>query len=150
MSYDSLDHDVMYRASRYGKGGGDDYLNAPFDRESYYGFVEALKNAEQYHGHDFDAVPYFEGCLPVEEMASRGADTLRFGPMKPVGLPDPRTGMEPFAVVQLRSEDRAGRMWNLVGFQTRMRTGAQRELLQLIPGLAKAEVLRWGSINRNT
>ena len=150
VSDDSLDHDVLYRASRYGKGEGDDYLNAPFDRESYYGFVEALKNAEQFRGHDFDAVPYFEGCLPIEEMASRGADTLRFGPMKPVGLPDPRTGAEPFAVVQLRSEDRAGRMWNLVGFQTRMSIPAQRELLQTIPGLAKAEVLRWGSIHRNT
>lgn len=147
---DSLDHDVLYRMSRYGKGGGDDYLNAPFDRERYYAFVEALGAAEQYEGHDFDKVPYFEGCLPVEEMARRGPDTLRFGPMKPVGLPDPHTGREPYAVVQLRSEDRAGQMWNLVGFQTRLKTGAQGKVFRMIPGLERAEMLRWGSIHRNT
>lgn len=147
---DSLDHDVLYRMSRYGKGGGDDYLNAPFDRERYYGFVEALVAAEQYEGHNFDKVPYFEGCLPVEEMARRGPDTLRFGPMKPVGLPDPHTGREPYAVVQLRSEDRAGQMWNLVGFQTRLKTGAQGKVFRMIPGLERAEMLRWGSIHRNT
>ncbi len=147
---DSLDHNVLYRMSRYGKGGGDDYLNAPFDRERYYGFVDALVAAEQYEGHNFDKVPYFEGCLPVEEMARRGPDTLRFGPMKPVGLPDPRTGREPYAVVQLRSEDRAGQMWNLVGFQTRLKTGAQGKVFRMIPGLEGAEMLRWGSIHRNT
>ena len=147
---DSLNHDVLYRMSRYGKGGGDDYLNAPFDREGYYGFVEALAAAEQYEGHDFDKVPYFEGCLPVEEMARRGPDTLRFGPMKPVGLPNPNTGREPYAVVQLRSEDRAGQMWNLVGFQTRLKTGAQGKVFRMIPGLERAEMLRWGSIHRNT
>jgi len=147
---DSLNHDVLYRMSRYGKGGGDDYLNAPFDRERYYGFVEALGAAEQYEGHDFDKVPYFEGCLPVEEMARRGPDTLRFGPMKPVGLPNPHTGREPYAVVQLRSEDRAGQMWNLVGFQTRLKTGAQGKVFRMIPGLERAEMLRWGSIHRNT
>lgn len=147
---DSLNHDVLYRMSRYGKGGGDDYLNAPFDRERYYAFVEALGAAEQYEGHDFDKVPYFEGCLPVEEMARRGPDTLRFGPMKPVGLPDPHTGREPYAVVQLRSEDRAGQMWNLVGFQTRLKTGAQGKVFRMIPGLERAEMLRWGSIHRNT
>jgi len=147
---DSLNHDALYRMSRYGKGGGEDYLNAPFDRERYYGFVEALGAAEQYEGHDFDKVPYFEGCLPIEEMARRGPDTLRFGPMKPVGLPDPHTGREPYAVVQLRSEDRAGQMWNLVGFQTRLRTGAQGKVFRMIPGLERAEMLRWGSIHRNT
>ena len=150
MAADSLNHDVLYRMSRYGKGGGDDYLNAPFDREGYYAFVEALAAAEQYEGHDFDKVPYFEGCLPVEEMARRGPDTLRFGPMKPVGLPDPHTGREPYAVVQLRSEDRAGQMWNMVGFQTRLRTGAQGKVFRMIPGLERAEMLRWGSIHRNT
>ena len=150
VAVDSLDHDVLYRMSRYGKGGGEDYLNAPFDRERYYGFVEALGAAEQYEGHDFDKVPYFEGCLPVEEMARRGPDTLRFGPMKPVGLPDPHTGREPYAVVQLRSEDRAGQMWNLVGFQTRLKTGAQGKVFRMIPGLERAEMLRWGSIHRNT
>jgi methylenetetrahydrofolate--tRNA-(uracil-5-)-methyltransferase len=147
---DSLNHDVLYRMSRYGKGDGEDYLNAPLDREGYYAFIDALQAAEQYEGHAFDKVPYFEGCLPIEEMARRGPDTLRFGPMKPVGLPDPRTGNESYAVVQLRSEDRGGQMWNLVGFQTSMRTGAQREVLRLIPGLEDAEVLRWGSIHRNT
>lgn len=150
VSHDSLDMDRLYRASRYGKGSGDDYLNAPFDREAYYAFVEALAHGEQHHSHEFDQVPYFEGCLPAEEMAQRGPDVLRFGPMKPVGLPDPRTGQEPYAVVQLRSEDRAGQMWNIVGFQTRLKIPAQREVLRTIPGLEHAEFLRWGSIHRNT
>ena len=150
VSQDSLDHGALYRLSRYGKGSGDDYLNAPMTRDAYYQFVDALIAGEQYEGHDFDKVPYFEGCLPIEEMAQRGADTLRFGPMKPVGLPDPRTGKEPYAVVQLRAEDRAGQMWNLVGFQTRLKIPSQREVLHMIPGLAEAEVLRWGSIHRNT
>jgi methylenetetrahydrofolate--tRNA-(uracil-5-)-methyltransferase len=147
---DSLDETVLYRLSRYGKGGGDDYLNAPFDRERYYAFIEAMVAADQYEGHDFDKIAYFEGCLPVEEMARRGPDTLRFGPMKPVGLPDPRTGQIPYAVMQLRSEDRAGQMWNMVGFQTRLRTGEQRKVFRLIPGLENAEMLRWGSVHRNT
>ncbi len=150
VSGDSIDHDVVYRMSRYGKGGGDDYLNAPFDEAQYYAFIEALKAGEQYEGHEFDEIPYFEACLPIEEMATRGSETLRFGPMKPVGLPDPRTGREPFAVAQLRAEDRAGQMWNLVGFQSRLKTGAQRGVWRMIPGLENAEVLRWGSIHRNT
>ena len=147
---DSLDETVLYRLSRYGKGGGEDYLNAPFDRDRYYAFIEAIVAADQYEGHDFDKIAYFEGCLPVEEMARRGPDTLRFGPMKPVGLPDPRTGQEPYAVMQLRSEDRAGQMWNMVGFQTRLRTGEQRKVFRMIPGLENAEMLRWGSVHRNT
>ena len=150
VSADSLDEAVLYRLSRYGKGGGEDYLNAPFDEDRYYAFVEALVAADQYEGHDFDKIAYFEGCLPVEEMARRGPETLRFGPMKPVGLPDPRTGKVPYAVMQLRSEDRAGQMWNMVGFQTRLRTGAQREVFRTIPGLENAEMLRWGSVHRNT
>jgi len=106
---------------------------------------------EQYvPGHEFDKVPYFEGCLPVEEMAQRGIETLRFGPMKPVGLIDPKTGREPYAVVQLRQEDRAAQMWNLVGFQTRLKTGAQQKVFRLIPGLTAAEFLRFGSIHRNS
>jgi methylenetetrahydrofolate--tRNA-(uracil-5-)-methyltransferase len=108
-----------------------------------------LVAADQFTAHDFDQVPYFEGCLPVEEMARRGRETLRFGPMKPVGLPDPRTGREPFAVVQLRREDRAGQMWNLVGFQTRLRVPEQRRVFSMIPGLDQAEFLRYGSIHRN-
>ncbi len=146
---ESLDHGRLYRLSRYGKGDGDDYLNAPLDREEYEQFIAALTAADQYAGHEFDAVPYFEGCLPVEEMAARGPETLRFGPMKPVGLPDPRTGREPHAVVQLRREDRAGQMWNLVGFQTRLRIPEQQRVFRSIPGLAEAEFLRYGSIHRN-
>ncbi|MCU0622016.1 MAG: methylenetetrahydrofolate--tRNA-(uracil(54)-C(5))-methyltransferase (FADH(2)-oxidizing) TrmFO [Gemmatimonadales bacterium] len=150
VSAESLDLDVLYAASRWGKGDGDDYLNAPMDRAGYEAFIEALVAADQHQGHAFDAVPYFEGCLPVEEMARRGRETLRFGPMKPVGLPDPRTGVEPHAVVQLRREDRAGQMWNLVGFQTRLRIPEQQRVLRLVPGLAAAEFLRWGSIHRNS
>jgi methylenetetrahydrofolate--tRNA-(uracil-5-)-methyltransferase len=120
------------------------------DREEYEAFVTALKSAEVHEGHDWDAVPYFEGCLPIEVMAARGENTLRFGPMKPIGLTDPRTGRRPWAVVQLRREDRAGQMWNLVGFQTRMTIGAQRRVLRSIPGLAEAEFLRWGAIHRNS
>ena len=149
VSSESLDHSALYALSRYGKGGGDDYLNAPMDAPAYEAFIDALTAADQFSGHDFDAVPYFEGCLPVEEMAKRGRETLRFGPMKPVGLPDPRTGREPHAVVQFRREDRAGQMWNLVGFQTRLRIPEQRRVFGMIPGLAEAEYFRFGSIHRN-
>ena len=150
VSADSLDHDQLYALSRYGKGDGDDYLNAPLTREEYETFLDALIAGDQFSGHDFDAVPYFEGCLPIEEMARRGRETLRFGPMKPVGLRDPRTGREPYAVVQLRREDRPGQMWNLVGFQTRLRIPEQKRIFTMIPGLANAEILRWGSIHRNS
>jgi len=146
---DSLEHGRLYALSRYGKGGGDDYLNVPLDREGYERFLDVLVAADQYQAHDFDQVPYFEGCLPVEEMARRGRETLRFGPMKPVGLPDPRTGREPYAVVQLRREDRAGQMWNLVGFQTRLRIAEQQRVFRMLPGLEAAEFLRYGSIHRN-
>jgi len=148
---DSLDYSRLFKASRYGKGGGDDYWNAPFTKEEYDAFVAALIAGEQYvPGHEFDKVPYFEGCLPVEEMAQRGIETLRFGPMKPIGLTDPKTGREAYAVVQLRQEDRAAQMWNLVGFQTRLKTGAQQRIFRTIPGLAQAEFLRFGSIHRNS
>ena len=148
---DSLDHAQLYRASRYGKGAGDDYLNAPLTAEQYNAFVAALLAGEQYQpNHEFDTTPYFEGCLPVEEMARRGPETLRFGPMKPIGLADPRTHLEPYAVVQLRQEDKAGQMWNLVGFQTRLRSAEQKRVLQTIPGLERAEFLRYGSIHRNS
>ena len=150
VSSDSLDHERLYALSRYGKGEGDDYLNAPMDATVYERFLDALIEADQHQGHEFDQVPYFEGCLPVEEMARRGRETLRFGPMKPVGLPDPRTGREPHAVVQLRREDRAGQMWNLVGFQTRLRIPEQQRVFRLIPGLEQAEYLRFGSIHRNS
>jgi methylenetetrahydrofolate--tRNA-(uracil-5-)-methyltransferase len=147
---ESLDKASLYARSRYGKGGGDDYLNAPMDQAAYGAFVEALIAADQFQAHDFDQVPYFEGCLPIEEMARRGPETLRFGPLKPVGLPDPRTGRDPHAVVQLRREDRAGQMWNLVGFQTRLRILEQQRVFSSIPGLAAAEYLRFGSIHRNS
>jgi methylenetetrahydrofolate--tRNA-(uracil-5-)-methyltransferase len=147
---ESLDHDRLFRASRYGKGGGDDYLNAPLSEPAYDAFLAALTAADPYTPHHaFDEVPYFEGCLPVEEMARRGRDVLRFGPLKPVGLRDPRGGGTPFAVVQLRQEDRAGQMWNLVGFQTRLRIPEQQRVFRLIPGLEHAEFLRFGSIHRN-
>jgi methylenetetrahydrofolate--tRNA-(uracil-5-)-methyltransferase len=150
VSAESLDHTRLYALSRYGKGHGDDYLNAPMDAAGYNAFLDALIAADQFHGHEFDEVPYFEGCLPVEEMARRGRETLRFGPMKPVGLPHPCTGREPHAVVQLRREDRAGQMWNLVGFQTRLRIPDQQRVFRMIPGLENAEYLRYGSIHRNS
>ena len=155
VSSDSIDRDVVFRASRYGKetmAGEQDgaYLNCPMTRDQYEAFIDAIISADQASAHGFDAVPYFEGCMPVEEMARRGRDTLRFGPMKPVGLTDPRTGREAHAVVQLRMEDRAGRMWNLVGFQTRLRYPEQQRVFRLIPGLEAAEFLRFGSIHRNS
>jgi methylenetetrahydrofolate--tRNA-(uracil-5-)-methyltransferase len=150
VSAESLDQSRLYPLSRYGKGEGDDYLNAPMDGETYNRFIDALLEADQFQGHDFDQVPYFEGCLPIEEMARRGRETLRFGPMKPVGLTDPRTGREPHAVVQLRREDRAGQMWNLVGFQTRLRIPEQQRVFRMIPGMESAEYLRYGSIHRNS
>jgi methylenetetrahydrofolate--tRNA-(uracil-5-)-methyltransferase len=150
VSQESLESDALYALSRWGKGDGDDYLNAPMTREMYEAFIDALVAADQFHGHEFDTVPYFEGCLPVEEMAKRGRETLRFGPMKPIGLHDPRTGREPHAVVQFRREDRAGQMWNLVGFQTRLRILEQQRVFRMIPGMANAEFLRYGSIHRNS
>jgi methylenetetrahydrofolate--tRNA-(uracil-5-)-methyltransferase len=155
VSHESIDDARVFRASRYGKEtmeGAEDgaYLNCPFTREEYEAFLDALSAADQHHGHEFDEVPYFEGCMPVEEMAKRGRETLRFGPMKPVGLRDPRTGREAYAVAQLRMEDRAGQMWNLVGFQTRLRIPEQQRVFRLIPGLENAEFLRYGSIHRNS
>ena len=156
VSRESIDDSVAFRASRYGKEtmaeAGDEgaYLNCPFTREQYEAFIDAIIAADQHHGHEFDEVPYFEGCMPVEEMAKRGRDTLRFGPMKPVGLRDPRTGREAHAVLQLRMEDRAGQMWNLVGFQTRLRIPEQQRVFRAIPGLENADFLRYGSIHRNS
>ncbi len=153
---ESVNEEIVFRASRYGKETMADadaegaYLNCPFSREEYDAFLDALIAADQYHGHEFDKVPYFEGCMPVEVMAQRGRDTLRFGPMKPVGLTDPRTGREAWAIAQLRREDRDGRMWNLVGFQTRLRIPEQQRVFRMIPGLTEAEFLRYGSIHRNS
>ena len=155
VSYDSIDHDVVFRASRYGKEtmeGTEEgaYLNCPMNKEQYEAFIDALTAADLATAHEFDKVPYFEGCMPAEEMAKRGRETLRFGPMKPVGLDDPRTGRRPWAVVQLRMEDRGGRMWNLVGFQTRLKYPEQQRVFRMIPGLENAEFLRFGSIHRNS
>ena len=144
---DSLDESVVFEAGRFEEDS--DYLNCPMTKKEYLVFIEALLEGDVHDGPDWDTVPYFEGCLPIEVMASRGEDTLRFGPMKPIGLVDPRSGERPYAVVQLRREDRAGQMWNLVGFQTRLRIGEQKSVFQLIPGLGRCEFLRWGSIHRN-
>lgn len=145
---DSLDESIAFMAGRFTEAG--DYLNCPMSKAEYDAFVTELRAADVHEGHDWDAVPYFEGCLPIEVMAVRGEETLRYGPMKPIGLIDPRTGRRPWAVVQLRREDRAGQMWNLVGFQTRLRIPEQARVFRMIPGLAAAEFLRWGSIHRNS
>ncbi|UCF21706.1 MAG: methylenetetrahydrofolate--tRNA-(uracil(54)-C(5))-methyltransferase (FADH(2)-oxidizing) TrmFO [Gemmatimonadota bacterium] len=150
VSAESIDQRLSFRASRYGKGAGDAYINCPLDGEEYEVFHRALLSGEIYQTHDWDNVPYFEGCLPIEVLAARGRDALRFGPLKPVGLADPRTGKLPHAVVQLRQEDRAGAMWSLVGFQTRLRYPDQRRAIQLIPALREAELLRYGQIHRNS
>ena len=151
---ETIDTGVAFRASRYGKetmaGEQDAYLNCAMTRERYEAFVDALTAADRFSAHEFDKVPYFEGCMPVEEMARRGRESLRFGPLKPVGIVDPRSGRRPWAVVQLRREDRAGRMWNLVGFQTRLRIPEQQRVFRTIPGLEGAEFLRYGSIHRNS
>jgi methylenetetrahydrofolate--tRNA-(uracil-5-)-methyltransferase len=145
----SIDESRSYRGSRYGKGG-DDYINCPMDRDLYLAFVQALRTAEQHPVRPFEEERFFEGCLPIEEMARRGEDVLRFGPLKPVGLPDPRTGEEPYAVVQLRQDDLAAEHYNLVGLQTRMRQGEQRRVFRLIPALRSAEFARLGQMHRNT
>lgn len=149
VSADSLNYDRLFRASRYGKGE-DAYLNAPLSEEEYLAFYRALRAADVYSGHAFEEAAYFEGCLPIEEMAARGPQTLLFGPMKPVGLVDPRTGKQPYAVVQLRPENREATMYNLVGFQTRLRRPDQERVFRLIPGLERVEFLRYGMIHRNT
>jgi methylenetetrahydrofolate--tRNA-(uracil-5-)-methyltransferase len=148
---ESVDRTVAFAASRWGKGEGDDYLNLPMDRAAYQAFVAALLAAEKVAPHGFEEPRYFEGCLPIEVMAERGEDVLRYGPMKPVGLDDPRTGRWPHAVVQLRREDVAGTAWNLVGFQTRLTWPEQQRVFRgFIPGLRGAEFQRLGQVHRNT
>jgi methylenetetrahydrofolate--tRNA-(uracil-5-)-methyltransferase len=146
---ESLDDEVIYLASRYGKGEAA-YLNCPMTKEEYHAFVEDLAAAELSPIKNFEEDMYFEGCLPVETIARRGVDTLRFGPMKPVGLPDPRGGTEPYAVVQLRQDDAEGRLFNMVGFQTRLKWGEQRRVFRTIPGLEGADFARMGVMHRNT
>ena len=147
---DSLDMSKLYWKSRYGKGSGTDYLNAPMTQAEYEAFIAALLAAELYPLHDFEKAAHFEGCLPVEEIASRGIETLRFGPMKPVGLEHPVTGERPHAVVQLRKEDLSDEYFNLVGFQTKMKVGGQQQVIRMIPGLENAQFARFGSMHRNT
>jgi methylenetetrahydrofolate--tRNA-(uracil-5-)-methyltransferase len=150
---DSVDMSIAFRASRYGKSldRGDDYINCPFNEEEYDAFVAALLDAAVYQPHIAeDKIPYFEGCLPIEEIARRGHNTLRFGPMKPVGLDDPRTGRWPYAVVQLRQENQRADSYNLVGFQNHMKFGDQARVFRMIPGLQNAEFLRFGQMHRNT
>ncbi|RMG73598.1 MAG: methylenetetrahydrofolate--tRNA-(uracil(54)-C(5))-methyltransferase (FADH(2)-oxidizing) TrmFO, partial [Nitrospirae bacterium] len=146
---ESIDYSKVFRASRYGKGG-DDYINCPMSKEEYERFYNALIEADQVQAREFEDEKVFEGCMPIEVMARRGRDTLRFGPMKPVGLIDPRTGKQPYAVVQLRVEDISETAYNIVGFQTRLRWPEQKRVFRLIPGLERAEFLRYGSIHRNT
>jgi methylenetetrahydrofolate--tRNA-(uracil-5-)-methyltransferase len=146
---DSIDYQVAFKSSRYGKGGKD-YVNCPMDEATYDRFVEALNRAERAVVHPFEKRYLFEGCLPVEEMAERGKGTLAFGPLKPVGLIDPKTGKQPFAVVQLRQEDRFETLFNLVGFQTRLKHEEQKRVFRMIPGLEKAEFVRLGCMHLNT
>ena len=148
VSADSLDMTKVFRQSRYGRG--DDYLNCPMNREEYTAFWQALLGAEKAEVHGFDGTQVFEGCMPIEVMAARGEMVMAFGPMKPVGLTDPRTGREPYAAVQLRAEDAKGSMYNLVGFQTRLKWGEQKRVFSMIPGLENAEFLRYGVMHRNT
>ena len=146
---DSIDRSVVFAASRYGKGDGDDYLNCPMTEEEYARFIDELLAGEKAPLHEFDTTPFFEGCLPIEEMARRGRETLRFGPMKPVGLVDPRDGRRPWAVVQLRQDNLAAEHYSMVGFQTQLRWPEQQRVFRLIPGLAGASFVRLGQVHRN-
>ena len=148
VSGESLDMTKVFRQGRYGRG--DDYLNCPMNREEYEAFYQALLTAEKADVHGFDGTQVFEGCMPIEVMAARGKMVMAFGPMKPVGLVDPRTGREPYAAVQLRAENSAGTMYNLVGFQTRLKWGEQKRVFGMIPGLENAEFARYGVMHRNT
>lgn len=154
--HDSIDHSKIFRQSRYDKGDGDDYLNIPLSEEAYYSFYEEILAAEKYTGNlaveheKIENMRPFEGCMPIEDMAERGKDTMLFGPLKPVGLCDPRTGRRPFAVVQLRQDDARGSLWSMVGLQTRMKRHEQDRIFRSLPGLADVEFVRYGSVHRNT
>lgn len=167
VEFESLNHDIIFAANRYGKktrnlegtspssteqetDSNDDYLNCPFNKEQYYAFVEEIRRGERVQPKSFERVKHFEGCMPVEEMVDRGLETLRFGPMKPVGLVDPKTGREAYACVQLRAENAERTAFNLVGFQTKLKYGEQQRIFRMIPGLENAEFLRMGSMHRNS
>jgi methylenetetrahydrofolate--tRNA-(uracil-5-)-methyltransferase len=153
---ESLDLNKIFRQSRYDKGDSDDYLNVPLSKDEYYAFIELVKAGEKFGGHDevesdrVDNLRPFEGCMPIEEMVARGPDTLRFGPMKPTGLTDPHTGRRPYAVMQLRQDNREGTLWSMVGFQTKLRHPEQLRIFKTLPGLENAEFVRLGSLHRNT
>ena len=149
VTYDSIDMNIAYRKSRYDKGDAD-YINCPFTMEQFNAFYHALINAPVAKGHEFEKEIFFEGCMPFEVMAKRGMKTLLFGPMKPVGLEDPRTGKRPYAVVQLRQDDAAASLFNIVGFQTHLTWGAQKEIIHMIPGLENAQIMRYGVMHRNS
>lgn len=150
VTVDSIDFGKAFKASRYDKGADDSYINCPMTREEYLAFRAELINAEKTKPHDFEQEIFFEGCLPVEVLAARGEDTMRFGNLKPVGLTDPRTGQTPYAVVQLRQDNREATLYNLVGFQTHLTWGEQRRVFKMIPGLEAAEFVRFGVMHRNT
>ncbi len=150
VSYESINMDIAYKKSRYDKGDAD-YINCPFNQEQFDAFYQAVMDAPKVEGHEsIDQMIFFDGCMPFEEMARRGVKTLLFGPMKPVGLRDPRTGHRPYAVVQLRQDDAVGSLYNIVGFQTRLTWGAQKQIIQMIPGLENAQIMRYGVMHRNT
>ena len=150
VEYDSLDLEVIFPQSRYGKGDGQDYLNIPLNEDDYYALHQELVTAERAHLGDHEKKIYFEGCLPVEVLAERGPHTLAFGPLKPVGIVDPRSGKQPFAVVQLRQDNFAKSLWNLVGFQTQLKWGEQKRILRSLPGMERVHIVRYGVIHRNT
>ncbi|NDC37100.1 MAG: methylenetetrahydrofolate--tRNA-(uracil(54)-C(5))-methyltransferase (FADH(2)-oxidizing) TrmFO [Proteobacteria bacterium] len=153
---ESIDQTEVFRQSRYDKGNGDDYLNLPLSKEQYYQFVDEIARGEKFGGHDevesdyVDNIRPFEGCMPIEEMVSRGPKTLAFGPLKPMGLTDPRTGRRPYAVVQLRQDDKEGTLWSMVGMQTKLKHPEQLRIFRMLPGLKEAEFVRLGSVHRNT
>ncbi len=147
---ETINMSVAWKQSRYDKGSGDDYINCPLSKEEYYQFIEKIKKAPKMEFKEFEDTPFFEGCMPIEEIIRRGNETLRYGPMKPVGLTNPHKKEEPYAVVQLRQDNKSGTLYNIVGFQTKMKHGAQKEIFKTIPGLENSEFARLGGLHRNT
>ncbi len=147
---ETINMSVAWKQSRYDKGNGDDYINCPLSKEEYYKFIEEIKKAPKMEFKKFEDTPYFEGCMPIEEIIRRGDETLRYGAMKPIGLTNPHKNEEPYAVVQLRQDNKSGTLYNIVGFQTKMKHGAQKEIFKTIPGLKNAEFARLGGLHRNT
>ncbi len=147
---ETINMSIAWKQSRYDKGNGDDYINCPLTKEEYYKFIEQIKKAPKMEFKKFEDTPYFEGCMPIEEIIRRGDETLRYGPMKPIGLTNPHKNEEPYAVVQLRQDNKSGTLYNIVGFQTKMKHGAQKEIFKTIPGLENAGFARLGGLHRNT